>query len=186
MLGTQVEPFLEFSDSEQVRLTNKACFEAAVSWATPSVYGINKLRRFNESGLGVHGTMLEAVRNVFVRNLQELEEMREMKGLPWNRLTHLTFGDDFNQALTEGVLPGTLTHLTFGRYFNQALTEGVLPGTLTHLTFGSDFNQALTEGVLPGTLTHLTFGDDFNQALTEGVLPGTLTHLTFGVTSIKH
>ena len=56
-------------------------------------------------------------------HLHQLEGLRE-----------LYFNNSFNQPLTEGMLPGALTHLTFGDAFDQPL-EGVLPGTLTHLTF---------------------------------------------------
>ena len=34
------------------------------------------------------------------------------------------------------VLPHNLTHLTFGEEFNQPLVIDVLPHNLTHLTFG--------------------------------------------------
>ena len=49
--------------------------------------------------------------------------------LPANRaLTYVAFGDDFNQAIGEGVLPAYLSHLTFGEEFRQEIDEvGHLP-----------------------------------------------------------
>ena len=69
------------------------------------------------------------------------------------------------------MLPPNLTKLTFGCNFYQSLTAGVLPPNLTHLTFSHEFNRALVVGALPPNLTHLTFGRDFNQLLALDVLP---------------
>ena len=94
-----------------------------------------------------------------------------------SNVTHLEFGDYFNQSL-EGVnLPAGLQHLQFGRYFNRSLEGANLPAGLLHLQFGTCFKQSL-EGVnLPAGLLHLTFGYSFNQSL-EGVnLPAGLQHL---------
>ena len=87
-------------------------------------------------------------------------------------LTHLTFDHGFNQPIKN--LPGTITHLTFKGYFNQPINT--LPDTITHLTFGDYFDQQIN--YLPGTITHLTFGWDFNQPINN--LPCNITHLTFG------
>ena len=81
------------------------------------MWDVNTLCRWYESKLDVHARMLAAVRGVHVNNLQELQELKVLQLLKAPRLvfvTHLTFADGFNQALTEGVLPKTLTHLTFG------------------------------------------------------------------------
>jgi len=48
---------------------------------------------------------------------------------------------------TKGVLPGTLTHLTFGEDFNQALTEGVLPNTLIHLNLYEHYSNMVDESI---------------------------------------
>jgi hypothetical protein len=90
-------------------------------------------------------------------------------------LTHLTFGDNYNKPVS-GFLPRNLTHLTFGNEFNQSVNE--LPPNLTHLKFGASFNHPVS-GFLPNNLTHLTFGERFNQPV-SGFLPENLTHLTFG------
>lgn len=66
-------------------------------------------------------------------------------------LTHITFGDDFNQPLNN--LPASLTHLTLGRYFNQPL-DGI-PSTLIYLSIGLYFNHPIDN--LPQTLTTLIF-----------------------------
>ena len=87
-----------------------------------------------------------------------------------NNLTHITFGNFFNQLID---LPDSLTHLTFGYEYNQPIN---LPNNLTHLTIGICFNQSIT---LPNNLTQLTFNERsfYNQPIN---LPNSLTQLTFG------
>lgn len=94
---------------------------------------------------------------------------------PNNKITHLTFGDRYDQPVNN--LPETLTHLTFEitSSFNQPVDN--LPKGLTHLTFGESFDESVDN--LPETLTHLTFGEAFDQFVDN--LPKGLTHLTFGV-----
>ena len=87
------------------------------------------------------------------------------------KLTHLTFGEQFNREVN--YLPEKLTHLTFGNQFNTEVD--FLPNSLTHLTFGWSFNQQVDN--LPSSLTHLSFGNQFNQIIDN--LPSSLTHLTF-------
>jgi len=82
----------------------------------------------------------------------------------------------YNLPLAPGVLPPNLTHLNFGQKFNQTLTPGVLPPSLTHLTFSFAFNQPLEMGTLPPNLEQLTLGTFFNQPLTRVVLPDAPDH----------
>jgi hypothetical protein len=97
---------------------------------------------------------------------------RSLEEVTWpSRLTHLTFGNIFNQPVDR--LPVFLTHLTFGYDFNQPVDR--LPVSLTHLTLGYSFNQSVDR--LPASLTHLTFGWKFNQSVDR--LPAPLTHLEF-------
>lgn len=91
-----------------------------------------------------------------------------------HKLTHLTFGDKFNQIV--GVLPLSLTHLTFGLEFNMPVEK--LPSNLVHLKFGDRFNWEIGEGVLPTSLKLVAFGRDFNRSF--GGIPPKLQHLTFG------
>ena len=49
-------------------------------------------------------------------------------------ITHLTFGNSFNQELLQGMLPPLITHLTFGYYFNKPLDIKNLPPNLIELT----------------------------------------------------
>jgi hypothetical protein len=119
---------------------------------------------------------------------------RPVNNLP-NSITHLTFGEQFNQPVghqgCEDIncprnLPNSITHLTFGYIFNQPVNN--LPNSITHLTFeGRNFNQPVghqgCEDIncprnLPNSITHLIFGDDFNQPVNK--LPNSITHLTFG------
>ena len=85
-----------------------------------------------------------------------------------------------NNKLKEGDIPNSVTHLTFGNNFNQELKEGDIPNSVTHLTFYANFNQELKEGDIPNSVTHLTFDDKFNQKLKESDIPNSVTHLTFG------
>ena len=84
---------------------------------------------------------------------------------------------DYGEGVPRGVLTATLTHLKFGDRYNQSIGAGVLPASLTHLTFGCDYNQPVAAGVLPPSLTHLEFGLYYKQILGAGVLPASLTHL---------
>ena len=73
-------------------------------------------------------------------------------------VTLLSFGDDFDRPLAEGVLPATLIQLTFGFKFNQPLEVGVLPPSLIDIEFGYTFiNQHLGLDVLPVGLLKLAF-----------------------------
>ncbi len=125
-----------------------------------------------------------------------LYEITEFEKLP-SSLTHLSFGDSFNQKvdLSKNIVNESnetpknrgvtrsfgyseplsfLTHITFGKQFNQKVDK--LPKSLTHLTFGDVFNQKVDK--LPKSLTHLTLGIYFRQEVDD--LPITLTHLTLG------
>lgn len=68
-------------------------------------------------------------------------------------ITHLTFGDSFDQPVDN--LPIHLTHLTFGNDFNRSLDK--LPKNLTHLTFGNSFNQPINN--LPKNILYITIPD---------------------------
>jgi hypothetical protein len=89
-----------------------------------------------------------------------------------NSITHLTLGFDFNRPVDN--LPNSITHLIFKYSFNQPVNK--LPSSITHLEFGMYFNHPVDK--LPNSITHLTFGLTFNKLLDK--LPSSLTHLTFG------
>ena len=88
-----------------------------------------------------------------------------------NGLTHIKFGDNFNQVIEKDVLPNSLAHLTFGFNYNQKIEKNVLPNLLTHLTFGFKYNQKIEKDVLPNSLTHLTIGLCYNQIIQPNILP---------------
>lgn len=88
-------------------------------------------------------------------------------------LTHLRFGDRFNQRVD--CLPSRLTHLIFGDNFNQPVDH--LPSSLTHLTFGACFNQRVDR--LPVTLRSLVFGEKFDRVI--NCLPVNLVTLRVGL-----
>jgi hypothetical protein len=96
-----------------------------------------------------------------------------IKDVSWPlRLTHLTFGWNFNQPVYH--LPSSLTHLEFRGNFNHPVDR--LPSSLTHIKFGWMFNQPVNH--LPSSLTHLEFRGNFNPPVNH--LPSSLTHLTLG------
>jgi hypothetical protein len=82
-----------------------------------------------------------------------------------NSVTHLTFGNNFNQLLKADDIPNRVTHLRFGTCFNQPLKEGDIPNSVIHLRFGHYFNQPLKEGDIPNKIMYLRFGSTFNQEL---------------------
>jgi len=115
-------------------------------------------------------------------------------------LTHLTFGEDFNQSIDlskldsliqldfggisndkdvnlSNLVPLTLTHLKFGYKFNKEVDLSNFI-SLSHLEFGSYFDQVFLND-FPKSLTHLTFGYNFNQSIDLSNLVS-LTHLKFG------
>lgn len=111
-------------------------------------------------------------------------------------VTHLHFGNHFNQPLKPGDIPNSVTHLYLGHHFNQPLKAGDIPASVTHLRFGHMFNcffdhvpesvTHLTFGhrfnyfyAIPSSVTHLTFGHNFNQPI-DGKIPKHVTHLKFG------
>jgi len=90
-----------------------------------------------------------------------------------SKITHLTFGRNFNEHVNN--LPQTITHLEFGYYFNKPVDH--LPKAITHLEFGYYFNEPVDS--LPPNITHLMFGINFNRTVNH--LPQKITHLTFGI-----
>ncbi|AGD92011.1 putative F-box and FNIP repeat-containing protein [Megavirus lba] len=88
-----------------------------------------------------------------------LEETRCVYFLP-SRLTHLTFGDNFNQDI-RGCISDSVTHLIFGHSFNQNI-KGCIPNNITHLTFGWEFYQNIKDRI-PDSVTHLTLNKDFYE-----------------------
>ena len=77
-----------------------------------------------------------------------------------NTVTHLKFGDHFNQILNEGDIPYSVTHLKFGLYFNQKINDAI-PKNVKYLKFGSYFNRSIHD--LPHSITHLALGRFFNK-----------------------
>lgn len=99
--------------------------------------------------------------------------------LPYG-LKSLTFGEWFDQRLSNTILPDTLQHLTFGMHFNTELDDATLPIGLQSLTFGDDFNKKLDNVTLPSCLQSLTFGESYDWELDNTTLPNGLQNLTFG------
>nr|URM61964.1 F-box and FNIP repeat domain containing protein [Mimivirus sp.] len=116
--------------------------------------------------------------NTNVSIVKHIEEflVKDLDKLVPNNVTHLTFGQDFNQNIN-GYIPNTITNLTFGFRFNKSI-KNCIPDSVTNLTFGSNFNQNIKD-CIPNSVTNLTFGWDFNQDI-KNCIPNTITNLTFG------
>lgn len=89
-------------------------------------------------------------------------------------ITHITFGDKFNQPVDD-VLPCSLTHLDFGQRFNCTIKS--LPPTITSLTFGFGFNKMAN---FPPALKVLKLGYTYSSPI--GKLPDSIHTLEVNVT----
>lgn len=78
---------------------------------------------------------------------------------PPTKLTHLIFGDEFNNNVN--YLPNTLTHIYFGSKFNKSIDK--LPNSIIFIKFGSDFNKLINN--LPNGLEEIIFGSEFDQTI---------------------
>ncbi|AUV58686.1 F-box and FNIP repeat-containing protein, partial [Bandra megavirus] len=97
----------------------------------------------------------DTIKNVpYINRFKKIKYLANSNYIP-NGITHLTFGDYFNQNIT-GCIPDSVIHLTFGDYFDQDITD-CIPDNVTHLIFGWVFNQDITN-CIPASVTHLTFG----------------------------
>lgn len=94
------------------------------------------------------------------------------KPKPETKLTHLIFGEKFNNNVN--YLPDSLTHLYFGDDFNKSVDN--LPNSLLFLSFGKKFNRSVDK--LPNSLLFISFGDDFNSTINN--LPNTIKDIEFG------
>ena len=81
------------------------------------------------------------------------------KPRPETKLTHLVFGEEFNQSVN--YLPPSLTHLFFGYSFNKSVDA--LPNKLLFISFGNQFNKTIDN--LPHGITEIEFGYNFSQSI---------------------
>lgn len=122
-------------------------------------------------------------------------------------MTHLVFGDSFNQMILPGSIPQSVTHMYVGRNFDQVLVPGSLPDSLIHLEMdrkngvfdqqlltvdvqvpssvlsdsAKQHNQtSITIGSVPRSVTHLILSRDYDKPFVSGSLPDSLTHLALG------
>lgn len=123
-------------------------------------------------------------------------------------VTHLLFGDAFNQLLLPGSIPKSVTHLYLGKSFNQIIVPGSLPDSLKCIEMDRKngiFDQQLlsvtvsvdipfsvlsgdiqsnqtsvTISSVPRSVTHLVLSHDYNKSLVPGSIPNSLTHLALG------
>jgi len=96
-----------------------------------------------------------------------------------NNITHLSFGDNFNQELNKGDIPESVIYLNLGDKFNQELKEGVIPESVIHLNLGNKFNKPLKQKDIPNGVIHLKFSHFFNQLLKKGDIPESVMYLWF-------
>ena len=97
--------------------------------------------------------------------------------LPFS-LKVLTFGESFNQPITDIMWPASLLELTFSGQFDQPITGIVWPAFLRRLSFSSTFNQPIANVVWPSSLLALKFGHWFDQSVTDVRWPKALQEMT--------
>ena len=107
------------------------------------------------------------------------------KGDFGSNLTHIIFGEYFDQEIEENVLPDSLSHITFNGYFNKKIKENVLPNSLKYIDLGCHYNLEIKKNVLPNSLTHLIFSTRFDQEIKESVLPNSLIYIKFNTSFNK-
>ncbi len=88
------------------------------------------------------------------------------------------------------MLPYKLTHLEFGNSFDQRVDELVFPLNLQSLIFGDGFNLWCADLVLPPNLQTIKFGDAYAECVYKQhygdiLIPKTVTNLTLGNTTFK-
>jgi hypothetical protein len=81
------------------------------------------------------------------------------KQAPSTKLSHLIFGEEFNQSVN--FLPNTITHLYFGDKFDKFVDK--LPSSLIVISFGTNFNKTINN--LPEKVEEIILGLNFNQSL---------------------
>ena len=86
-----------------------------------------------------------------------------------SNLTHLTFGNNFNQQV---ILYENITKLTIGEKFDQIID---FPSSITHLTLKCN-NQSLIDN-LPHGIINLELGIHFNLTLND--LPSSIETIKF-------
>jgi len=95
-------------------------------------------------------------------------------------LIDVTFGNDFNRTLINGMFPDSVQSINFVPNFKRPLRQFDLPSSLTYLKFGSCFDQPFEKNILPDNLLYLHFGFAFNQPIENDVLPNNIIQLIFG------
>ena len=101
--------------------------------------------------------------NKFNKSVDKLlnQNFGTSKPAPHTKLTHLVFGEEFNQSVN--FLPSTITHLFFGSNFDKSVDR--LPNSLIVISFGTNFNKIINN--LPPKLEEIELGLEFNQSLTN-------------------
>lgn len=116
-------------------------------------------------------------------------------------VTHLTFGNNFNQPLNHFKFPKCLSQFYTGYYFHQSLNHIEFPSTLHTLRFGDYYCAPLDHFKFPPNLkslylgysmtksldhvtfsdkiTYIYFGTNFNEPLTNTLLPDSLETMVF-------
>lgn len=89
------------------------------------------------------------------------------------KLTHLTFGKDFNQPVYG--LPDCIQYLKFDRTYHQSILD--LPKELKHLEINCDWTTIICN--MPLGLEYLSLGSFYDKDIMDN-LPASLKYLTIG------
>lgn len=122
-------------------------------------------------------TYCEAIEHNKIRNLAQFENfenviLTESDQIPPRHAKYIHFS-----ALTIN-LPSRVTHLTFGDKFNESVADRI-PQIVTHLIFGDEYDRPIVD-TIPSSVTHLVFRQSPNQCL-AGCIPASTKYIDFGL-----
>jgi hypothetical protein len=75
-------------------------------------------------------------------------------------------------------IPNSITHLTFGEYFNNQPINDCIPNSVTYLKFRGQYFYKPIENCIPNSVIHLSLG--YNRCVFKASLPSSVTHLKIG------
>ena len=91
-------------------------------------------------------------------------------------LKELVLSNQWNEPLSELVLPASLRSLSFGSRFNQSVRGFTFPSLIEEIRFGANFNQSLSADNWspPPLLNFLQLGSEWDLAAADLYLPPSL------------
>lgn len=88
-----------------------------------------------------------------------------------SNLPNLKYLDVGFNNIKVGSIPTSVTHLTFGDGFDQKLEPGFISSSVTHLIFSSRYNKELNAKSIPSSVEYLTI---YKSLLDDCILPSNI------------